>query len=160
MNINEKVKTISNWLKAGYTVKRVGTMYAAIWKDDFKNLYHWNNYGSSAIRSNQKELKRLLTVIFDRDDEFYIIDAIGKMQSTCESIARSSEKCYTFTLWHRNIWTLQEQPLQQYKMTLAEMIGSYFDIAEKYSKDHSAENYVSFAMSSENPFFNYWNFHI
>lgn len=160
MNINEKVKTISNWLKAGYTVKRVGTMYAAIWKDDFKNLYHWNNYGSSAIGSNQKELKRLLTVIFDRDDEFYIIDILGKMQSTCKDLVESSEKCHTFTLWHRNIWTYQETPLEQHKMTLTEMINSYYDIAEKYSKNHSAENYVSFAMSSENPFFNYWNFHI
>lgn len=98
MNINDKVKTISNWLQAGYTVKQVGKMHAAIWKDDLKNIYHYSNYGSSAIRSNQKELKWLLTNIFDGNDEFYIFDAIGKMQSTYKDLAESSEKCYTFTL--------------------------------------------------------------
>ena len=42
MNINDKVKMISNWLKAGYTVKKIGQMHAAIWKDDFKNFGLWS----------------------------------------------------------------------------------------------------------------------
>jgi hypothetical protein len=42
-------------------------------------------------------------------------------------------------------------------MTLSEMLRSYYDVAEKYYKDHKM-NKPHFAISCENPFFRYWNF--
>lgn len=69
----------------------------------------------------------------------------------------TGRKTYTFTLWSRDIFTYQEKPLRQYEMTLSEMLRSYYDVAEKYYKDHKM-NKPHFAISCENPFFRYWNF--
>ena len=156
-DIMEKANLIYSWLMNGKVVKKVGVMHGAISRTG--NMFHYSNYGSSAIKATLENLTWLLTEIFDRDQEFYIIDD-GKMYSTNKLIEETGGKEYTFTLYARNIWTLQETPLKQYRMTTTEMLMHYDDIAEQYAKENPNENHVHFAISSENPFFNYWNFAI
>lgn len=153
-----KQELIFKWLKAGYSISRIGQMHTAIVKDG--KLIRYTHFGSSAVNANKSDLKYLLTEIFDEDDEFYIIGNDGYIRTTNSLIDITTEKEYTFTLYARNIWTQQETPLKQYTMRLSEMVSSYYDVAEKYSKDHPEQNLVHFAISCENPFFRYWNFAI
>lgn len=151
----KKVNLINDWLQLGYNVQKIGQMHTAIYKHGFN--YCWQNYGSSAVKANKKELKFVLTKIFDIDDDFYIIDNNGKFHSTNDLITITGDIEYNFTLYSRNIWTYQEKPLKQYKCTLAEMINTYDEKAELYYNLHNLKS-PYFAISSENPFFRYWNF--
>lgn len=150
-----KVERIFKWLNDGYSIKKVGQMHTSIVKNG--NFFNYTNFGSSAIKANKKELEWLLTEIFDDSEEFYIIGNDGYFRSTSDLIDITDRKTYTFTLWSRDIFTRQEKPLKQYEMTLSEMLRSYYDVAEKYYKDHKM-NKPHFAISCENPFFRYWNF--
>ena len=156
----KKVDIIFNWLKQGERLVKMGKA------DGLSNyiVKHGNNFaysrfGSSAVKATKKDLSWLLTEIFDPDDEFYIITDDGKMLTTNKLTDTACNVAYTFTLYARDIFTYKETPLQQFRGNFAKVLKTYVQIAECYNDQHK-ENHVHFALSCENPFFNYWNFAI
>ena len=145
MKATEKLKVINNWLRSGYSVKQTGSIWAAIWKND--KYYCWNNYGSSAVKANQKELKYLLTKIFDSNDDFYIIDN-GKFICTNEAMEKAARQEYTFTFKDRD----NNRELFEVTTTFENIIANYDTIAEKWSKKNPAENVVRFDVLSNFPY--------
>lgn len=151
MTIKQKAEIIAYWLKLGHVVKRVGTLHAAIWKNG--DYYHYSHFGSSAVEATPENLERLLTEIFDSDQEFYCIGTDGRIYTTDDMLTLTADRQYKFSLYSRNIMTREEKYLESYWLTIPEALRSYTELAEKFSGVH-------FAMQSENPWFKYWNFAI
>ena len=70
MNMQQKIDTVYQWLKEGYTVH--GVTSGKMWIDG--KYIRYLHFGSSAMTVSKKSVHFLLTEIFDDVSDFYIID--------------------------------------------------------------------------------------
>lgn len=163
MNMQQKIDTVYQWLKEGYTVH--GVTSGEMWIDG--KYIKYSHFGSSAMTTSKKSVHFLLTKIFDDVSDFYIIDSEDLMQCTdkmtalyCNGIGSDFEFC------DRD----NENKLFVYADTITQMIINMQNIAEKYAKQHMDDNIVRFKVTRKisrdadrdfiehTKFFNNWMF--
>ena len=134
MNKQEKISTVYNWLKQGYTVKGLSGGEMSI---GGKYIYY-SHFGNSSVTVSKKSVEFLITKIFN-DTDFYIIDK-GKMFCTDEMTAFYSNIVTDFEFINCD----NENKLFEYNDTITNLLINMQDIAEKYAKLHTDDNVVRF----------------
>ena len=163
MNMQQKIDTVYQWLKEGYTVH--GVKSGKMWIDG--KYIRYLHFGSSAMTVSKKSVHFLLTKIFNDVSDFYIIDEEDLMQCTdkmtafyCNGIGSD------FTFYDRD----RENKLFVYADTITQMIINMQSIAEKHTKQYTDDNVVRFKVTRKispeadrdfiehTKFFNNWTF--
>ena len=163
MNMQQKIDTVYQWLKEGYTVH--GVKSGKMWIDG--KYIRYLHFGSSAMTVSKKSVHFLLTEIFDDVSDFYIIDNEDLMQCTdkmtafyCNGIGSD------FTFYDRD----SENKLFVYADTITQMIINMQSLAEKHAKQYTDYDVVRFRVTRKispeadrdfiehTKFFNNWTF--
>ena len=131
--MSNKVGKIKKWLDDGAVVCRVGSRDAAIWRSG--GLYHWKNYGSSAVKADTENLKRLLTKVFSDTDEFYIINLDKQMECTDFSIAHNCNTVACEWEFYDRDDAETSRPFLRYNATITRILQEMWSVTENFNSD-------------------------